>query len=166
MDFYDLKDLAIVFLVGLIALSFIAYTTQEIAEQEADISTYTDGTDAWNPATNTTTFSLTKASVGDYSSLVARNLSNVVVASGNYTFDASAGTIILTAAGGASEYNGTQLNLTYSYGVYTGNMYNIMSNGTGAYDKIGKNMPTLGLILGAGLIIGSLYFMYRNKFKA
>jgi len=159
MDFTDLKNVGVVLIVGLIAISLLGYVTQELAEQDLTKAT---AYDSWTPANTTTSFTLSTASDIAYSDLVATNVTdNVVINSGNFTFDTSAGTIILTD----NHFNGSNINLTYTYGTVDSPSYNIMMNGTGTYQKIGNQLPTLGLILGAALIFGSVYFMYQNQFK-
>ena len=160
MELKDLAPIAIVFLVVTILISVGATVTDKISTNVVEATTLTDGFDGWYPANSTDTFTLSNARV---SSLVARNVTgNVLVHSANYTLDESLGTIVLVSG---SSFNGSNLNLTYSYDVDSGVAWAAAGNGTSSLGELASWLPVLGLAIAAALLLGILgsYFMYRKN---
>lgn len=163
MDWKDIGTIAVILIVGLLVLGLSTKVVSNLADDEAVHTSYTTGKDSWHPASNATYFTLTTPTSTVYSNLIAKNhTGGEILAAGNYTFDSSLGTIILVTG---SSYNNTNVNLTYDFTIAEGTSYNIMTNGTKTFDNIGKQTPIIGLLLGAAMIIGSVYFMYQKKFK-
>lgn len=145
--------------VGLVIFGVIvgigADVLDDIHATVRDTTTNTDGKDSWT-GSNVTAKTLTYRSDTVpqlYSSLTIVNVTgNIALNTTMYTFDTAAGTVVLTAKGNAS-WGGANLNLTYSYDIYTGYSSDVVRNSSESVSELADWAPTIALVLAAGLIV-------------
>lgn len=161
MKIEDLAPIAILFLVTGIVLGIgadvLTGISDNVVEYNATIARDSDVT-----LNTTTSWILTSRAEknGNYGSLVVRNITgNVLVHAGNYTFDTSAGTVILTA----NTFNESSFNLTYTFDKLKGVPVAAVDNATAGVGEMASWMPTLALVLAAALIIGMVVGYFRTK---
>ena len=128
--------LALVF--AAVILVFGIVMMQELRDVDTLLYATSVGNETLTTVSNLSVETVTKSTASGFSSFAVTTMTNatdgVVIEAGNYTVDASAGTVIATVAGTLSSFNNTNWNVTYTY-----------NSGTDAY--ISANSTVVGLSL-------------------
>jgi hypothetical protein len=158
MNVQDLLPLSVAFVVITIVVSLGATVITDIQDTQYEFTSASQINESKLMINNTATSLAYNRWLSD--PLVYN--ATTKLGSGNYTFDATAGTLTLKSI---LAYNNTNLTISYNYTVDVLNDdYNISAHGLEASTTFGDWLPTIALVVIIAVIIGVIIVYLANRF--